>query len=428
MASITACTLRAGKKAKDKQGSDPHLSKSVELNGRYRLFFRTVEVEPGVRDIAVAVVPGRSLDYEVCGASFIAYNDSMYTQDDAGQITDKTGLDSWARISRVVHQAQCLRAKKNSEAEAKRTAEELGKPIDTVALSRELEGIDLIYNGGKAADGSRINPSKSPAISGVQQKMTTQLLVVKMLPDGRPDWKNAQYAVLEISNQRITEILALVDNPSYFDNNKTYFEVGYDYIGADKQTAGKAAKFQGIAESLSLAEKFPQDWETIGKGLVDGLANGRTIEETAEIIKSRNRNLKGSLTPNEVVSAFKKWCANNAAIFGSIDYEDETTGRAAKDFLESHLLDTIPTVKKKFEDIVAEQAKKEDDATEAHALVESVPVETVAESTFEDAEQKNLQTAAAIIDAGTSGQTLTQVMKNVPDIDLGMDDGDLGDL
>lgn len=427
MANITACTLRAGKKAKDKQGSDPHLSKAVELNGKYRLFFRTVEVEPGLRDLAVAVVPGRSLNYDICGASFIAYTESMYDMDDAGQITDKTGLDSWARIARVIHQAQCVREKKNQEAEAERTARELGKPIDQVALSKALEGIELKYNGGKAADGTRINPKESPAISGVQQKMTTQLLVVKLNPDGSPDWKNAQYAVLEISNQRMNEILALVDNPAYFSNDKTYFEVGYDYIGADKQAAGKAAKFQGIAETLSLANLYPAEWETIGKGMVDGLANGRTIEETAEIIKSRNRNLKGSHTPNEVVSSLKKWCASNAAIFGSIDYEDETTGRAAKDFLDSHLLDTIPTVKQKFEDLLASQGKDEGEAPATETpTTEEAPA--TKEPTFEETEQKNLQQAAAIINAGTAGQTLAQVASAVPDIDLGSDDGDLSDL
>ena len=65
MASITACGLRAGKKAKDKQGSDKHLSKVVELNGKYRLFFRqlpivdeeTGEVITDEKDLATALFP-----------------------------------------------------------------------------------------------------------------------------------------------------------------------------------------------------------------------------------------------------------------------------------------------------------------------------------------------------------------------------------
>lgn len=420
MASITACTLRAGKKAKDKQGSDQHLSKVVELNGKYRLFFRTVEVEPGLRDLAVAVVPGRSLNYDICDASFIAYSDSMYDMDEAGVINDKTGLDSWARIARVIHQAQCLREKKNLEAEAERTASELSKPVDQVALAKATEGVELKYNGGKAADGTRISPKVSPAISGVQQKMTTQLLVVKLNPDGTPDFKNAQYAVLEISNQRMNEILALIDNPAYFSNDRDYFEVGYDYIGADKQAAGKAAKFQGIADTLSLAKLYPIEWETLGKNLVNGLANGRTIEETAEIIKSRNRNLKGTRTPAEIISSLKKWCANNAAIFGSINYEDEATGRAAKDFLSSNLLDSVPAVKAKFEELVAASESKKPTSDSADSADSGVTVPTV--DTDVEMEQQSLQQAAQVLNAGSAAQSLAQIAQAVPDINLDSDE------
>ena len=254
--------------------------------------------------------------------------------------------------------------------------------------------------------------------------MTTQLLVVKMNPDGTPDFRNAQYAVLELSNQRMNELLAIVDNPSYFDNNSTYFEVGYDYLGADKKAAGKAAKFQGIAKSLSIESMFPDIWAQQGKALVDGLANGRTIEETAEIIKSRNRNLKGGNTPAEVISAFKKWYASNAAIFGSIDYEDETTGRAAKDFLNSHLLDTIPTVKTKFEELVADQEDKEESVPVAET---SAPATETAEPTFEEQEKANLQQASQVIAAGAAAASLAQMAQAVPDINLGADE-DMGDL
>jgi hypothetical protein len=427
MASITACTLRQGKKIKDKMGSDDHLSKVVELNGKYRLFFRTLEIEEGFRDIVAATVPGRSLDFKVCNASFIPYDATMYTQNDAGEIDDKTGLDSWARIARVLHQAQCTREKKNAEAEAQRTAAELGKPIDQVSLARAIEGIELKYNGGKAADGTRINATLSPAISGIQQKMTMQLLAVKLNADGSPDYANAKYAVLEVSKARMNEMLNLAENADYFSNDKDYFEVGYDYIGADKKSAGQAAKFQGITNDLSLEHAFPAQWAKDGKRLVDGLANGSKVEDVAEIVKSRNRNLKGGVSPKDVVSALKKYCANNAAIFGSIDYEDDATARSAKDFLDSHMLDSIPAVKAKFEELAAAQ-KKDNNDTES-TVTEAAEAAAPVADTFTESEQKNLEQAKSVLDAGAAGQTLQQLASAVPDIDLTADeDADMGDL
>ena len=135
MSSITANSLRSGKRAKDAQGSDPHLSEVVELNGKYRLFFRAVyNPEEGLTDIAAAMVPGRSCDYEICGTRFIPYTKEMYKLVEGDVPDDLTGLKSWARIARVLHDAQYTREKKNAEAEARRTAEELQQPIDQLSL------------------------------------------------------------------------------------------------------------------------------------------------------------------------------------------------------------------------------------------------------------------------------------------------------
>ena len=126
MASLTANSLRSGKRAKDAQGSDPHLSKVVELNGKYRLFFRPWVLEDGIVDVAAAMVPGRTCDLDICGTTFIPYTKDMYTEDESHQIDDKTGLKAWARIAKVIHDAQCIREKKNAEAEAQRTAHTRG--------------------------------------------------------------------------------------------------------------------------------------------------------------------------------------------------------------------------------------------------------------------------------------------------------------
>lgn len=409
MASIIASTLRAGKKARDKQGWDDHLSKVVELNGKYRLFFRTCEVEPGVRDIAVAAVTGRSLDYDVIGSTFIAYNKDMCEADEAGSIKDNTELPSWARIARVIYDAQCNREKKNLETEAENSAKELGTTIDTVALQKALNGVELKYHGGKADDGTKIPPKNRPAISGMQQKMSTSLVVVKLLPDGKPDWEHAKQAVLELSNAKVNELITLSENPAYFHNDLDYLEVGYDYIGADKQAAGRAAKFQGISKELSLANLYPDTWESHGKKIVEGLPNGAKVEDIAELMVSRNRNLKASRTPSEIISSFKKWCATNQAVFASIDFEDDNVRRTAKDFLKESILDSIPTVKQRFEEIAKEDSESE-----------SKP------APIEQEETKGLNDAAKMMEAA-SNPTLNQIAAAVPNVNLATDD-DLGEL
>lgn len=440
MASIIAGTLRQGKKARDRAGSDDHLSKVVELNGSYRLFFRTVEVPEydedgndtgrlsGMRDVAVAVVPGRSLDYKVCNAGFISYTPDMYELDEAGVMKDKTGLQSFARIARVIHQAQCLREKKNVESEAKRTAEELGKAIDQASLARSLEGIELKYNGGQAADGTKINPSVSPYISGIQQKMTTQVLVVKLLPNGEPDFQNAQYATLEISTSRMNELIALMDKPEYFDNESEYMEVGYEYKGADKKAAGKAAKFQGISSDLRLCNTYSDLWASHGKSKVDGLAKGKTIGETAEILRSRNRNLRSLHTPQEIMTAVKKYCANNAAIFGSIDFESEDTRRATVDFLSSGLLDDIPAVKTRFEELRKEIEKEDSKGEDKPSNGEANDAAKEAE-TFDKQEEQAIRTSQEIMSAGEDAQSLAQIAQAAPNAQFeGDDESGLGDL
>lgn len=426
MASITANSLRSGKRAKDAQGSDPHLSKVVELNGKYRLFYRPWVVEDGVVDVAAAMVPGRSCNFEICGTGFIPYTKDMYSIDETQQIDDNTGLKSWARIARVIHDAQCAREKKNAEAEAQRTAQELNQPLDQVSLSRNLEGIELKYHGGKAADGTNIAPKEQPAISGMQQKLSTQLLAVKLLPTGMPDWKNAKYAVLELSNQRINEIIAILDDPNYCNPDCNYIEVGYDYIGADKQAAGRAAKYQGIVRQMSLEMIDPQGWESMGKKLVDGIANGKTLDEVAEIMRSRNRNLKGGKGPNDVISALKTWLAKNAAIYGSIDFSADNVAWAAKDFLDAHLVDNLPAIKEKFEQIVAEQEAKKsgesDKAENTTAAGESTLMQAAQAPTMN--EQDAIAVAAQVAEAGVA-QTVKNVLNNTPNLKLS-DEDELG--
>lgn len=446
MASIrNAGTLRAGVRARQAQGYDNSLSKSVELNGKYRLFFRIAKpgdvayVENGQQvlveapDIIACTVPGRSLDYKALGYGYIPFDEKLgqIQIDDSGKYTDTSGLAPIARIAKVLHAAQCEREKKAAEKEAKEAAESLGQQIDTVTLARTLEGIEQKYHGGKAANGQNVLATVQPVVSRLQQKITIQICVVKLDPTGKPDWDNAVYAVFEASNARANELFALIDNPEYCRPEDGFLEVGYDYIGKDKKEAGRNAKFQGIAASLSLKTQYPEEWAKAGQAKVDGIVHGATVEETANMMKARNMSVARAISPNDVISAFRKYCATNAAVFASIDMEADSTKWAAQDFLESHLLDAYPVVKQKFIDLKAAMDKESGNASndlEAAAQVAAPQVEApqVVETVTDEAHDADVAKAIAAT-AGTGNATLRQLTEAVGgDLDS-MNDG-LGEI
>ena len=446
MASIMACGLKASKKAMDSRGSDKHLSKVVELNGNYRIFFRQLPLEKPFRvgedgtpydedgemiekDLAVAMVPGYVLDYDVCGSSFFAFSEGQFETNQYGDVIDTTGLSNWCRIASVLFDAQCAREKKNAEAEAQRVAQDMQQPVDQLALAKTLEAIELTYHGGKAADGTAIYAKKNPIISSnVKTKITTQIAVVRLLPNGAPDWKNAQYAVWEMSRTKFEEIVAIASDKNFSQANKSYIEVGYNYVGADKKAAGKAAKFQGIVPSMSLEAAFPAEWETAGKKFIDGLVTAETIYDAGELVVARNRNLKSGKTPNDIITAIKQWCAKNAAVFASIDFTNDFTKRAASAFLEAHIVDSVPMVKEKFEAIVAEESNKSNNGAnntdESTGATENPSL--VAEA--ENKAQETLNSAAKMVSDG-AGQSLKALAQSGANIDIASsDDLDLGDL
>lgn len=412
MASILSTSLLGGKKINESAGSDAHLSKVVELGGSYRIFMRKLVTEYG-QDLAAGLVPGRVLNADVFKSGFVPFKKDMFEADEQGNIKDLTGLDSWARMARVLHDAQCTREKKNAEAEAERAASELGVPVDQVALKRTLSGIEEKYHGGETANGDRIYPKVQPLISGIKRKMTTRIAVVKLGPTGAPDWKSATYAIWELSNSRIQELANVLSQANYVNEGKDYIELGYMYMGADKKTAGKNAKLDGIVQQMSLEVMYPQEWEQAGRQFIENLTSGNTPDDIADFLISRNRNLKGGKSPKDIISTMKLWCANNAAVFSSIDYESEAVEWAAKDFLASHLVDTLPKVKESFEKIVAEQEAQKNGEEE----------ENIA-GTLQQEEQEAIKDAARLADAGQARSVM-----DVASTESGTDfEGDLGDL
>lgn len=445
MATWNNGSLRAGQKIRASQGGDTPLSKVVELNGNYRLFFPTFWNEYDIMndegivvdhvkeaDIRAAVVPGRTGDYEVVGTSFIPYTDSMYVIDPITEkFNDTTPLEDWSRIARVLFEAQCARAKKNAEAEAERSAKELGRPVDTMSLSKTLEGIELDYHGGRAANGDPIMPKNNPALSSnIVFKISTRVLVVRMNADDTPDWKNARYAVFEVSKARTDELTKLLSNPKHFRGE--YLECAYSYTGADKKVAGKNAKLGYVVASDSLEQLFPDEWKTVGKEMVSKIVQG-TPDEQVAFLRSRNKAFRGGHTPADIISTYKKWCSTNQAVFGSIDFTDDSVSRNAHLFLENHLVDTMPTQLAEFQRLQAENDAKKGVTHEEGNTVTEAPAEVQVTETPAAAEPVKVDPVAeaAAINMFASGdasnQTLRTLAEQAPNIEID-DTDDLGDL
>lgn len=446
-------SLRAGAAISNSQGGDMPLSKVVELDGNYRIFFSTFMSEIEVKDqdtgevvetitegdIRAAVVPGRTGDYEKIGTGFIPYTSDMYEIDPiTDHIVDLTPLEDWGRIARVIFEAECIREKKNAEAEAERSAKELGKPIDPIALSKSLEGIEQKYHGGTAQDGeTQVMPSVSPMLStNIQLKISTRVLVVRLSADDTPDWKNAKYAVYEISKTRMQDLIGMLNNKKYFRGE--YLEVGYNYTGPNRKEAGKNAKFLPIVKSESLEETFPALWKAQGKAKVDQICQGDTGEKQVQFMRSRNRSFRGTVSPKDAISAMRKWCSTNQAVFGSIDFADDSVARAATLFLENHLVDDLPFALAEFKRLADENAKgntdEEDNATEetteqAGPTIEDMEVAQARQAASTQVDESAVAKAMSQFASGAVDSQNLRAVQDAGNIDISAGDmGDLGDL
>lgn len=412
MAKLSKVGLQESKKARQNLGTDDNLSKLVELNGSYRIFARMFNTTEGCEDengnplepawdmLSIARL-GRTADYNVCGTSFIVYDDSMAMLDDeTGKPVDLVGLDPWKRIGAVLHAAQATREKKNAEAEAERTARELGEDIDSGALKKKLDEIDLKYFGGKVGD-KNIMAEVQPPLSKFVWKTLTQIALVPLDGSGVPQWKNARYGILEISSTRDNQIRTAINNKDYYTPGEEFIELSYVYAGANKNEAGRSAALTGVAKSLRLETVYPELWASSGKNFVNGIVKGSTAEDTANLMANRSKSLSRKTDPNSVVTSIRKYFATSKALAAAIDIEADTTKYAAIDLIDSGLLDIVPGVKEKIAKLADEQRKARGQNAEEDVTEE------------EKKEAASDAQAIAAMGAADSTNSLKQIMENI---------------
>lgn len=422
MAKLKRFGMEEGARAKQNLGQDSSLSQVMELGNTYRIFARMYDSVNLVMkpvsdpdavqkwDLLTASRLGRTADYDVCKTGFIVYDETMAELDENGKPIDLVGLEPWKRICNVLYEAAALREKKNVEAEAERTARELGEEVDVATLAGKVKEIEQAYFGGKVGD-RNIMPTKKRALSKFVWKMLCQVAVVKLDGNGVPQWGTAKYAIMEMSKIKTNQLRAIRDNASFYTPGDSFIEMSYTYTGATKQEAGQSAALTGVAKNMRLSEQYPREWETLGKNFVDGIVYDEDPEKCSDMMVARSGDLSRRTDPTAVISAIRNYLATNKALAGSIDVESDTLKYAAIDLIDSGLLDSVPQVKAKIKVVADEQRKK-------HGIISA---EEVSEENVDDKiAQEEQQDAAALaaMENMKGAQSLEQVMEAIGDEDI----------
>ena len=409
---VTGVGLREGVKMKQTSSYLKRLSKAATPGGQYRLFFTKIKGEDGVEDIMAAAATGRSLDFNIFGSSFMTYANDWWEGDAAGGKKDLMGLDSYARIARIIFEAQCEQEKARAQEEADQMATQNGGQRDEIALLRKLDKIDEKYHGREGGEGvQRTYGTVSPAIRGLATQIIVELLMVPMdSTTNTPQWEKAEYVYKEFSKKIMNTFIQLLDNPAYNDPSKPYLEVSFTY-GAPNQNAkqaGQDSSYNGVSSNLGLETMFADSWNSIGKAKVDGIAGGKkTLEEAGPIILAHSGYTQGRMTPQDVDAKLRQWVASNLVILTHINMGDPNTQRGAADLIKSGLVDNISQIKTKLEELITDENASVE-VTPMPAPVDTAPAPAPAPAPTSDVTSN----AVAETMAGGSGVTLDSLMQN----------------
>ena len=392
---VLAGGLRSSLAVKSAQSSLQNFNKAMTLGTDYRLFMRPIWYGEGeAPDLLAASVLGRRLDGKKLDKKyFVVIND--YEQEESGKTIDMTGLQNYASIARVMHQAECATEQEHAKREATEEARKLGREVDPVSLSLKLKEIHDTYFGDPDAKPQRIYATVDPMIGGKTIIMATEVGVLPLLPNGEPDWGKFTVTTFELSGKRAKKILEVMADAKYLAPGSEFVEFGWSWKGKDNNEAGAAATFQGISNDTSIKTLFPALWET-NKSKLDSIA------KTPEVIAAHNRTMSSTITPEEVVESFKKYLIKNPLILTNIDFQAADTKRVAKDIIDFGIVDDVKPVQEQLLALI----NSEDEAAEESTAETSIADALSAEQSKQLAEAGSVGDIAAAVgdlDAITAG-------------------------
>ena len=160
------------------------------------------------------------------------------------------------------------------------------------------------------------NPkARKPIISRLQLYISTEVVYIPIVNE-KPDWDNAGLYAYALSKDRITKLLAILDDPQYaVDVNEGYMEIQYNFVAADneKSTAGRTAPI-GVVPEYRLKNRFPDDVKKLAERV-------SMLPEDSDIIANHNYSYS-KVDPIKLKNALSNYSMMNSECLDSVA-EDE---------------------------------------------------------------------------------------------------------
>lgn len=380
--------LRGASALKESTKSYAKAKDIIKLGQNHRLIFKLNKDEEGnyVNDIVAAFMWGRKLDNDIFKRSFFPLRNCEMGSNN--KPIDNSGLAAWQRISRCIFDTQAKLEKEDAANEAERVAEKTGEPIDKTDLAEKCKKIDIAYYGDPDAT-PQVYATKQVAIGRMDMLIAGECWAIPIKEDGSPDWKGSGIISIDLgSNKKREQLFSLLDNADYCRVGDGYLEVGYDYRGTSRVEAGRNAAYQGIAQSLSLAVKFPTEWEA-NKDKLNRLA------DTGEDIKSKNFQMSADISANDIITKLKHWLSTKKLILPSIDVTADNTKYCVEDLLESGLVDGMKIQAELIELANKVRAEKGEGTADKDALDGSDAEQLMSAETIKQIAGSNIDVAVA---------------------------------
>lgn len=129
--------------------------------------------------------------------------------------------------------------------------------------------------------------------------ISTEVISIKMA-NGVPDPNTIAHTSAPLSNDLLTTLYALMDNPKYAPaEGDTFFEVEWQYVSdPDKATSGRKSKPAGLTPEYRMPQQFPEAYARVESMM------GNVSMDSQSIVRRATR----SVDPAKVRAAVAQYC------------------------------------------------------------------------------------------------------------------------